>query len=46
VLVKPEEVGLSPGMFTETQIMQRGVPAPYPPLRRELRTLAYSALVE
>ncbi|HKC96979.1 MAG TPA: serine hydrolase, partial [Methylomirabilota bacterium] len=28
-----------------TQIMQMGLPAPYP-LRRELRTLAYSAIVE
>ena len=28
-----------------TQIMQMGVPAPYP-LRRELRTLAYSAMIE
>jgi CubicO group peptidase (beta-lactamase class C family) len=28
-----------------TQIMQMGLPAPYP-LRRELRTLTYSAVVE
>jgi CubicO group peptidase (beta-lactamase class C family) len=28
-----------------TQIMQMGLPAPYP-LRRELRTLAYSAVIE
>ena len=28
-----------------TQIMQMGLPAPYP-LRRELRTLVYSAVIE
>ena len=28
-----------------TQIMQMGLPAPYP-LRRELRALTYSAVVE